>query len=374
MTHACDACLRRTWLIARLAGAIELARRQKRPLRELLALPAEQLVDRLGRGAGPAIAGELERVDPAGLRAAADRAGLAVVCRHDDAFPARLRDLADAPAALFVAAEGDAPARLAALVGGTLDAGPAAVSIVGTRRASADGVEVARALGRGLGAAGVTVVSGMALGVDSAAHAGSLDLDAPTVAVLAGGADVPYPASKRSLYRRILARGCVVSELPPGFEPFRWCFPARNRIIAALGQMTVVVEAAERSGSLITAEVAADLGRDLGAVPGPVAAWRSRGTNALLRDGATLIRDARDVLDAVVGVRADAPDEPAPPPDLEPRLGSVLRAVGDGRDTLAALAGTPDQAQAMLGALTELELLGHLRRVAGGRYVVVPRW
>ena len=166
----------------------------------------------------------------------------------------------------------------------------------------------------------------------------------------------------------------MVSELPPGFEPFRWCFPARNRIIAALGQMTVVVEAAERSGSLITAEVAADLGRDLGAVPGPVAAWRSRGTNALLRDGATLIRDARDVLDAVVGVRADAPDEPAPPPDLEPRLGSVLRAVGDGRDTLAALAGTPDQAQAMLGALTELELLGHLRRVAGGRYVVVPRW
>jgi DNA processing protein len=212
----------------------------------------------------------------------------------------------------------------------------------------------------------------MALGVDSAAHAGALDAGAPTVAVLAGGADVPYPASKRSLYKRILAEGCVVSELPPGFEPFRWNFPARNRIIAALGHMTVVVEAAERSGSLITAEVAADLGRDLGAVPGPVTAWRSKGTNALLRDGATLIRDSRDVLDAVIGV-GSGPPAIEPTPALEPRLASILRAVGDGRDTLAALTGTPDQAQATLEALTELELGGHLRRVPGGRYVVLPR-
>jgi DNA processing protein len=138
--------------------------------------------------------------------------------------------------------------------------------------------------------------------------------------------------------------------------------------------MTIIVEAAERSGSLITAEVAADLGRDLGAVPGPVTAWRSAGTNALLRDGATLIRDGRDVLDAVVGVGAGGRSEATPPaPALEPRLASILRAVGDGRDTLAALAGTPDQAQATLQALTELELGGHLRRVPGGRYVVLPR-
>ncbi len=138
--------------------------------------------------------------------------------------------------------------------------------------------------------------------------------------------------------------------------------------------MTIVVEAAERSGSLITAEVAADLGRDLGAVPGPVTAWRAAGTNALLRDGATLIRDSRDVLDAVVGVgvRPEA-TAAAPTPALEPRLASILRAVGDGRDTLAALAGTPDQAQATLRALTELELGGHLRRVPGGRYVVLRR-
>jgi DNA processing protein len=216
------------------------------------------------------------------------------------------------------------------------------------------------------------VVSGMALGIDSAAHAGSLDGGTPTVAVLAGGADVPYPASKRGLYRRIAEHGCVISEMPPGFTPFRWCFPARNRTIAALGRMTVVVEAAERSGSLITAEVAADLGRDIGAVPGPVMSWRSRGTNALLRDGATLIRDARDVLDGVVGVEAAVPQDPAA--GLEPRLASLLRAVAGGRDTLAALAGAPDQAQSTLAALTELELAGRLRRVPGGRYVVVPPW
>ena len=369
--HACDACLRRTWLVARLAGAIELARHEKRPLREILALGDAALIGALGSLAGADVGAELDAVDPSSLRVAAGDASL-VVCRHDDAYPQRLRDLTDAPAVLFVAAAQDALGRLGRLAGGAVGEGPAAVAIVGTRRASAEGSEVARALGRGVGAAGVGVVSGMALGIDSAAHTGALDVRAPTLAVLAGGADVPYPASKRSLYVQIVARGCVVSEMPPGFTPFKWCFPARNRTIAALGQMTVVVEAADRSGSLITAEVAADLGRDIGAVPGPVTSWRAKGTNALLRDGATVVRDARDVLDSVVGCLDDlaAPD---PAAGLEPRLASLLRSVADGRDTLAALAGTPDQAQATLAALTELELLGRLRRVTGGRYVVVPR-
>ena len=368
---ACDDCLRRTWLIGRLAGAIELARHEKRVLRALLALPDDALLDALGARAAPELRAERGRLDPARMREAAAAADLAAVCRHDDAYPARLGDLADPPSVLFVAATGDAVARLVRLAGGDLDRGPVAVSIVGTRRASAD-TETARGLGRGLSAAGIGVVSGMALGVDSAAHAGALDGPTPTVAVLAGGANVPYPASKRSLYARIVERGCVVSEMPPGFTPFKWCFPARNRTIAALAQMTVVVEAAERSGSLITAEVAADLGRDIGAVPGPVTSWRAKGANALLRDGATLIRDARDVLDGVVGVEAPAAADPAA--GLEPRLASLLRAVAGGRDTLAALAGAPDQAQSTLAALTELELAGRLRRVPGGRYVVVPPW
>jgi DNA processing protein len=369
---ACDACLKRTWLIARLAGAIETARHEKRVLRELLALPDEKLLAALGDATGGDVAAEFEDTDPDALRTAADAAGLAAVCRHDDAYPAALHDLRDRPAALFVAAEDDPLGRLAALLGdGTGDA-PPAVSIVGARRASPDGLEIARALSAGITAAGVTIVSGMALGIDSAAHAGALDAGAGTVAVLASGADVPYPASKRALYRRILETGCVVSEMPPGTTPRRWCFPARNRTIAALGQMTIVVEAAERSGSLITAEVAADLGRDVAAVPGPITSWRSKGTNALLHDGALLVRGVGDVLDSVVGLELAADDDPGA--GLSPHLASIMRAVGGGRDTLAALAGTPDQAQATLAALTELELQGRLRRVAGGRYVVVPRW
>jgi DNA processing protein len=306
------------------------------------------------------------------VRAAADAAGLGAVCRHDPAYPSRLGDLRDRPAVLFVAAREAPLERLVRLVGDGASEPPAAVSIVGARRASPEGLEIARAIGAGIASAGVTVVSGMALGIDSAAHAGALDVGGRTVAVLASAANVPYPASKRQLYRRILATGCVISEMPPGFEPFRWCFPARNRTIAALGAMTVVVEAAERSGSLITAEVAADLGRDVGAIPGPITSWRAKGTNALLHDGAVLVRGADDVLDGVVGLDRLASADPGA--GLPPRLASLVRAVGGGRDTLAALAGSPEQAQGTLAALTELELQGRLRRVTGGRYVVVPRW
>jgi DNA processing protein len=364
--EACSACLGRTWLIARLAGAIEVARHEKRCLREILALPEEKLIAGLGRARAGAIADEFERLDVDALREAVARSGLQAACRHDPAYPARLLDLDDAPAVLFVAGGTE---RLRGLAGGDLQQGPRAVAVVGTRRASPDGLEVARALGRGLAAAGVTVVSGMALGVDSAAHAGALEASRRTVAVLAGGADVPYPPSKAGLHRRIVEHGCVVAELPPGFVAMRWCFPARNRIIAALGQMTIVVEAARRSGSLITAEIASDLGREVGAVPGPVTAWRSAGTNALLRDGATLVRDAADALDAAVGVdRHDAAVL-----HIEPRLRTLLGAVADGRDTLAALTRAPTDVAPTLAALTELELLGHLRRSAGGRYVVIPQ-
>jgi DNA processing protein len=370
--RACDACLRRTWLVARLAGAIEIARHEKRVLRELLALRDDELIAALGDAAGGDVAAEFEGADPAAVRAAADAAGLAAICRHDEGYPGALSALRDRPAVLFVAAREDPIGRLARLVGAREGEAPPTVSIVGARRASPEGLEIARALARSVTAAGVTVVSGMALGIDSAAHAGALDCGAGTVAILASAADVPYPSSKRSLYRGILETGCVISEMPPGFKPFRWCFPARNRTIAALGRMTVVVEAAERSGSLITAEVAADLGRDVGAIPGSITSWRAKGTNALLHDGAVLVRDTDDVLDAVLGpdrlLRAD------PGAGLPPRLASLMRAVSGGRDTLAALAGTPDQAQSTLAALTELELQGRLSRAAGGRYIVVPQW
>lgn len=363
--EACDACLRHAWLVGRLASHLEIARHERRRLREILALDDHALLEALAGDRREELTAWREALAPEDLRSAVVQAELEALCRHSPRYPHRLLDLDDPPAALFVAGGVE---RLIALAGGDLEEGPRAVAVVGTRQASPDGLEVGRALGRGLAATGITVVSGMALGIDSAAHAGALERSGPTLAVLAGGADVPYPRRMATLHRQLMARHCVVSELPPGFRAFRWCFPARNRIIAALSHMTVVVEAAERSGSLITAEMAADLGRAVGAVPGPVTDARSRGANALLHDGALVVRDARDVLDAVVGVGRG----PAGPAPVSAGLRAVLEAVEHGRDTLAALAGGPGGAPAALAALTELELLGRVRRAPGGRYVAVP--
>lgn len=365
MTGACDACLRRSWLVARLAGRIELARHEQARLPEMLALADDELVAAVGGGEADAIRDERARFDAGAARERIDAGELVAICRHDARFPPRLAHARDAPAILHLAGD---PAHLDTFAGGE-----PAVAIVGMRRASSYGASVARALARDLAAAGVPVVSGMALGVDSEAHAGALDAGGLTVAVLAGGADVPYPASKRHLHAEIRRRGLVLSEMPPGFRAHRWCFPARNRIIAALGDLTVVIEAAQRSGSLITADLAAKLGRDVAAVPGPVTSPGASGTNALLRDGATLVRDARDVLDALFGV-GNAPPAPAPrTATLDPALKTLLDAVAHGRDTIAALAGTsPDRADAALVGLTELELRGLVRREPGGRYAVVP--
>ena len=148
------------------------------------------------------------------------------------------------------------------------------------------------------------VVSGLALGIDAIAHRGCLDAAGTTVAVLASGVDVAYPRTNRALYERIWESGSIVSEMPPGARPYRWLFPARNRIMAALGQVTVVIEAAERSGTLITADCAADVGRDVAAVPGQVTSAAAAGTNALIRNGAALVTDAQDVLDLMYGVGA----------------------------------------------------------------------
>jgi DNA processing protein len=352
--NACDGCLRRTWLVARLAGWIELARHEGKRLPEVLALTDEDLLAAVAPSEVARIKRQLERLDAEELRGAYETAGLAAVCRHEDDYPDALRDDRAAPPIVSWS--------------GTLPASPA-VAVVGTRQASPDGVEVARSLGRGLAAAGVTVVSGMALGVDSAAHEGALQAGGPTVAVLAGGADVAYPRSKRALHSRIREHGAVLSEAPPGFVPRRWCFPARNRIIAGLASATVVVQAAIRSGSLITAELAIDLGRDVGAVPGSPLDWRSAGANALLRDGATVVRDAVDALDLVLGVgHGLGTDAGARTAGLDPALRTLLRNVGEGRATIDALALTPAEADAALVGLTELELLGLVRRGPGGTY------
>jgi DNA processing protein len=350
----CDACLRRTWLVARLAGWIELARHEGKRLPEVLALSDELLLAAVAPSEIARTRAACERLDLDAERSAYRRAGLSAVCRHEPGYPSPLRDDRAAPPIVSWA--------------GAPPSGPA-VAVVGTRRASPDGLEVSRGLGRGLAAAGVTVVSGMALGIDSAAHEGALQAGGATVAVLAGGADVAYPRSKRALHERIREHGTVISEAPPGFVPRRWCFPARNRIIAALASATIVVQAAVRSGSLITAELAMDLGRDVGAVPGSPLDWRSAGANALLRDGATVVRDAVDALDLALGVgHGLGTDAEARTAGLDPVLQRLLRRVGEGATSLDALALTPAEADAALLGLTELELLGLVRRGPGGTY------
>ena len=353
MIDACDRCLRRTDLIAALAGRIEIEWRGRRGRPQLLALPDEELLD---WARVPEPRRRYVAFEAGAARQAIGAAGLDAACRCSDRYPQALRDLVDPPAVLHVL--------------GQLPEGDG-IAIVGARRATAYGLEVARSLGRSLAASGVVVVSGMALGIDSAAHEGALEAPGgTTVAVMAGGADRCYPARKASLHRRIAEQGAVVSEMPPGFPPHRWGFPARNRLIAALGDATVVVEAAERSGSLITADLASEIGRAVSAVPGPVMSRQSEGANLLIKSGCELVRSAQDVLDLLFGAGGRTVASAAERVPLRPELRAVYEAVRAGRGSLAELAGEGD-VMAAAAALGELELLGLVRRAFGGRYVAV---
>jgi DNA processing protein len=218
-------------------------------------------------------------------------------------------------------------------------------------------------------AAGLTVVSGMAMGIDSCAHRGALEAGGITVAVLGSGVDVPYPPRCTRLYDEIVETGLVISELPPGTTARRWTFPARNRIMAALGRMTIVVEARERSGSLITADMAADLNREVAAVPGRVGSSPAAGTNGLLRDGATVIRCAADVLDSILGVGAERATIETRGPRLEPGPAAVLDVIERGSNTTDAIARASRLDPGPLAAaLVQLELSGYLRSDSAGRY------
>jgi DNA processing protein len=360
---ACTRCLRRSWLIARLAGHIEVVWSARRGSSGLLGLDDEALIAALAGTREGAIAAEYEHFDGAMARSRCAAADVAPLCRCAESYPAPLHDLLDAPAVLYVRGEVGRLER--ALAGGR-------VAIVGARRATPYGLEQARGLGRGLAAAGLAVVSGMALGVDAAAHVGALEVDGLTLAVLACGPERAYPASKRRLHARIASTGAIVAELPPGTPVRRWCFPARNRIIAALAQATVVVEAGVRSGSLITAGQAADLGREVGAVPGLVTAPLAAGTNELIADGARLVRGPRDVLELLLGAAAATlplPTDGERTGGLEPDLRDLLARVRSGCDTVSTLADDGGEVDALLAGLAQLELRGLVRRGAGGRYV-----
>jgi DNA processing protein len=357
--RACERCLRKAWVVAGLSFRIERALEgiPGRRTGELLALEEAEL-----RTALPAVRGGSPSIpSPRAMREAVTRVNAWVCCLHDESYPGQLRDLGgQAPACLF--GRGDH-----ALLSRT--DGDGCVTVVGSRRPSAHGRDTAELLGRELAAAGFVVVSGMALGIDSCAHEGALAADGVTVAVLGSGPDVPNPARMRRLYGQIVATGLVLGELPPGVQPRRWTFPARNRIMAALGSMAVVVEARSRSGSLITADMAQDLGREVGAVPGRVRTAGAAGTNQLLRDGAHVVRSGQDVLDTLLGPGARGA---APADDglgLDPELRGVLELVENGADTLDAVArlGGLDAGVAA-AVLSRLELVGRLRRDSAGRY------
>lgn len=226
-----------------------------------------------------------------------------------------------------------------------------AVAVVGARACSAYGAQVARRLGRDLAAAGLVVVSGLARGVDGEAHRGALEAGGLTVAVLGCGIDRDYPAAHAELARRIRERGLVVSEYEPGVEPAPWRFPARNRIIAGLCAATAVVEARERSGALITADLALEEGRDVLAVPGEITSSLSRGTNALLKLGATPCTSAQDVLE-LFGIE----EQRYPAVSVGETAAAVLAALPAAADDVVRATGL--DAQAVAVALAELELAG----------------
>jgi len=278
--------------------------------------------------------------------------GIRWLARSDGGFPRRLRAIHDPPPGVFVRGAAD----LALL-------DRAAVAVVGARSCTDYGARVARQLGCELAAAGVVVVSGLARGIDGYAHRGALDARGATVAVLGCGIDRDYPRAHTQLAAQITSgSGLVVSEYPPGVAPAPWRFPARNRVVAGLAVATVVVEARERSGALITADLALEEGREVMAVPGEITSALSHGTNALLRLGAVPVTCADDVLEAI-GVEPAARPRDEPPPGA-PAV--VLAAIDDGARTADELVrATGLAADEVAAALTELELASFVTAAAG---------
>ncbi len=304
----------------------------------------------------------LPGLDPRGDRRMLARHGGRLLVPGDPQWPAGLDDLGDRrPFCLW--ARGPAP---------PAGADGRAVAVVGARAATAYGEHVAAELAVGLAGRGLCVVSGAAYGIDAAAHRGALGAEGPTSAVLACGVDRAYPRGNERLIERVAATGCVLSELPPGAAPTRWRFLQRNRLIAAITQATVVVEAAWRSGAASTAREAAELGRPVGAVPGPVTSPASAGCHLLLRDGAVCVTEAGEVVELVSASGEALVRRPAGPPadhdGLDPVGVIALDAVPLGRPAgegaIARAAGL--DLNALRGCLGLLELRGLVERSAGG--------
>jgi len=303
------------------------------------------------------------------------RLGATVLLPDDDAFPPLLREIPEPPAWLY--AWGDVALLKRAAVG-----------IVGSRNHTANGAEAARILAAGVAGPGVVVVSGMARGIDAIAHAAALDAGGASVGVLGNGFGVIYPSANRPLYERMIAHGCLITELAPGERPHAGAFPRRNRLISGLAGVTVVVEAAPGSGALITADCALDQGRAVLAVPGPITSPTSLGCNRLIQQGAKPALGPGDILEELglpgaadpgpaargnpqpgegpVGSRAPPRGQPPDLSDLQRTLWDELQTESRHVDALVAAAGT--QTGAVLTALTEMELRGLVRQQPGMRF------
>lgn len=319
--------------------------------------------------------------------------GVQLISIYDPAYPQRLRTIPDPPSVLFV--KGKLPLLT-----------ERAIAIVGSRRASAYGRHVAAELASGLAQRGFTIVSGLALGADAAAHEGCLRANGYTIAVLGCGVDVVYPPEHIELYERIAANGAVISEAPPGAPPTRTCFPIRNRIISGLSLGVVVVEASEKSGALITADHALEQNREVFAVPGSVNSAQSKGSHRLLRDGAKLVESVDDILEDLpvtsvprkrsirpldgpqwndlatndiapqsappipVAKPAPRPKSPAQTPSLPPEEAAVLHLLSSTAKPVEGLIVEANLSPAQVNAaLLMLELKGFVQRRPGNLYV-----
>ena len=318
------------------------------------------LADRL-RADDPALLAEARALHGRAqvVRMRAEAVGIHLLPWNDPRFPAALLAIPDMPPVLWYR--------------GALDALRApAVAVVGSRAASAVALETAARLGTDLAALGITVVSGLARGVDSSAHRGAIR-SGRTIAVLGSGVDRIYPQEHATIAGEIARAGLVISEYPPGTPPLAFHFPMRNRLISGLSRAVVVIEANERSGSLITAACALEQGREVMAVPGNVLSGRNRGTHALIRDGAKIVECADDIVEELGWPWAGAPPRGDASSDVQSSTSgdSLLRLMHAGEaydlDGLAALSGV--DGVRLLPRLLELELHGLVQRVDGGRFM-----
>jgi DNA processing protein len=357
-----EACLMISLVQAR-TGASLVSRLGDTPLAEVPRMRAAEIAERarLSPKARRGFEEIQSEFDAREMLAPLEERGIRAVTLGDEDYPERLREIPDPPPALYV--------------DGTLPTGPV-VSMVGSRRASATGIDNARRIGRALGERGVCVGSGLALGIDGAAHEGALAAGGLVVGVLGCGIDVVYPRKHGPLFGQVRRSGAVVSEYYLGEPPLQWRFPARNRVISGLSETVVVVEAAEKSGALITARHAAESGREVWAVPGPIGVDECRGSNKLLGDGVGVLHDIAEFVGEV------APREPGlwmqettfdtggDKEPLQEKESQALRGLGfepAQADEISRRSGVA--IGALLPALSMLELKGYVTRDASGAFV-----